>query len=73
MDKEKPIILVLGNEGSGLSKGVLENACTDLVRIDQCEHHGEDECSGGVDSLNVGVAAGILMSKFTQTMKKQTL
>lgn len=43
--------LVLGNEGNGISKEVIES-CGNRLRISM---------SDGVDSLSVGVAAGILM------------
>ncbi len=43
--------LIMGNEGSGVSEYVLNNADA-LVKIDMHE---------GIDSLNVAVAAGILM------------
>ncbi|MBN1649591.1 MAG: 23S rRNA (guanosine(2251)-2'-O)-methyltransferase RlmB [Spirochaetales bacterium] len=45
------IALVLGSEGKGLHELVAKN-CDELVRI---------PCSGNIDSLNVSVAAGILM------------
>ncbi|MEO6004077.1 MAG: RNA methyltransferase [Opitutus sp.] len=47
----KPIALVLGNEEAGLAPAVL-GACTRLVTLPG---------SGKVESLNVSVAAGILM------------
>jgi tRNA G18 (ribose-2'-O)-methylase SpoU len=48
----RPILLVLGNEGSGLSPEV-EPLCSARVTI---------PLSGGVESLNVAVSAGILLA-----------
>lgn len=49
-----PTVLVVGSEGEGL-RTTVRRACDGLVAI-----AGGDEQSG-VDSLNVGVAGGILM------------
>lgn len=49
----RPVCLVLGSEGEGLSEAV-RRACAELVAIPG---------SGGVESLNVGVAAGALLSR----------
>jgi TrmH family RNA methyltransferase len=46
-----PIAIVVGNEDHGVTRGVLE-VCTERVRIPM---------SPGQDSLNVGVAAGVLL------------
>ena len=46
-----PIAIVVGNEEHGVSRAVLD-ACTDRVRIPMVP---------GQDSLNVGVAAGVLL------------
>ncbi|KAG2208552.1 RNA methyltransferase, TrmH family, group 3 [Mucor mucedo] len=55
---EKPVILVLGNEGTGLRTNV-KNGCQSFVSIpNACK----DKFHGAVDSLNVGVAAGVLIS-----------
>jgi TrmH RNA methyltransferase len=48
---ERPIALVLGNEEHGLADDVAR-ACTRLVTIPG---------AGGVESLNVSVAAAVLM------------
>ncbi len=48
---ERPIAIIVGNENSGIRKSVLEK-CTHTVRIPM--HPGQS-------SLNVGVAAGILL------------
>ncbi|RKO89806.1 Alpha/beta knot methyltransferase [Blyttiomyces helicus] len=50
----EPTILVLGSEGAGMRAEVGKN-CHDHLIIDGAEE------SGGVDSLNVSVAAGILL------------
>ena len=49
----RPTCVVMGNEAQGLSKAV-RAACTGLVSISG---------SGGVESLNVSVAAGILIAQ----------
>lgn len=55
---QNPVILVLGNEGTGLRTNV-KNGCQSFVSIpNACE----DQFNGSVDSLNVGVAAGVLIS-----------
>ncbi|KAI8876836.1 hypothetical protein K501DRAFT_326848 [Backusella circina FSU 941] len=57
---EKPTILVLGNEGSGLRTNV-KTACDQFVSITN-KTPTNDRFNGSVDSLNVGVAAGILIA-----------
>jgi TrmH RNA methyltransferase len=52
----KRSVLVLGHERDGLSKPVRE-ACTTLVRIEGTE---------AVESLNVSVAAGVLLASYAQ-------
>lgn len=51
------IALVLGNEGNGIRKKVREH-CDKLIKIPM---HGK------INSLNVSVAAGILLSRFTNS------
>lgn len=51
LDFNKKSIFVLGNEANGISKEV-ENICDELVKI---------QMSGKAESLNVGIAAGIIM------------
>ncbi|KAI9287306.1 Alpha/beta knot methyltransferase [Umbelopsis sp. AD052] len=55
---QKPRILVLGNEGIGLRRNV-QTSCDYFLGIDRLQ---QDNRIGAVDSLNVGVAAGILIS-----------
>lgn len=55
---QKPVILVLGNEGSGLRTNV-KNGCQSFVSIPNLCN---DRFNGSVDSLNVGVAAGVLIA-----------
>jgi 21S rRNA (GM2251-2'-O)-methyltransferase len=57
---EKPTILVLGNEGSGLRTNI-KTVCDQFVSIVN-NTPVNDRFSGSVDSLNVGVAAGILIA-----------
>lgn len=49
----RDVVLVLGSEGAGLSPSI-RNRCHELIRIPG---------SGTVDSLNVSVAAGIILSE----------
>ena len=56
----KPLILVLGNEGEGLPREVAEECDWSCV-IGRSGAHGADN----LDSLNVGVAAGILLHAAT--------
>jgi len=51
LDAKRPIVIVMGSEGKGLGRFVGET-CDQIVSIPQ---------GGHVDSLNVSVAAGILM------------
>lgn len=50
LSMEKPYVLILGNEGRGVSKDIVD-VSDKRVRIEM----------DGIDSLNVGVAAGILL------------
>ena len=47
-------VIIMGNEGSGISRLVREN----------CDHVVSIPMSGHIDSLNVSVAAGILLYEF---------
>ena len=55
LEGEKPVVLVVGSEHKGLRRLVREK-CDALVTI---------EGRGGAESLNVGVAAGILIYRLT--------
>lgn len=56
----KPLVLVLGNEATGLRTNV-RNCCDYTVEIPgRTEATGEEDRE--VESLNVGVAAGVVMS-----------
>jgi 21S rRNA (GM2251-2'-O)-methyltransferase len=57
---ESPIILVVGNEGRGL-RPVVRRACRDVLRIDSVAVKGNQFSPVGVESLNVSMAAGILL------------
>ncbi|KAI8339185.1 Alpha/beta knot methyltransferase [Chlamydoabsidia padenii] len=59
----KPRILVFGNEGTGLRTNV-KRCCDILVSIPGGHHHvqASDHHQGFVDSLNVGVAMGVLVN-----------
>lgn len=66
---DKPTLLVMGNEGRGLRTNVLR-LCDVLVQIEGGNHAGEVgkprgalDGDDGLDSLNVSVAAGILLHK----------
>ena len=57
MRLDKPTVLVMGSEGKGL-RTTVKRACTGLIRVDST---APVAASVGVDSLNVSVAAGILL------------
>ncbi|KAI8068589.1 Alpha/beta knot methyltransferase [Gongronella butleri] len=59
--EDKPRILVFGNEGEGLRSNILRH-CDSLVSIPHAGAVAEDHL-GSVDSLNVGVAVGVLVYK----------
>ncbi|UJR78646.1 TrmH family RNA methyltransferase [Sandaracinus amylolyticus] len=54
------VVLVMGSEGEGLRHAVLD-ACTDRVVI---------EGTGAVESLNVSVAAGVLLASWASTRSR---
>ena len=56
--KDSPCVLMLGGEGSGLRSDLVRKADS-LVSI-----AGQRSGKGGVDSLNVSVAAGLLCEAF---------
>ena len=63
-----PAILILGAEGEGLREN-LKNKATQFVTIDQGPRASDNDQVGekedvGVDSLNVSVAAGVLVEAF---------
>ena len=51
LDMVSPLCICLGSEGTGLHRSVLE----------ACDHIGHIKQSGSIDSLNVSVAAGIML------------
>lgn len=57
---ESPAILIMGNEGSGIS---------DEIKA-QVEHKIHIPRFGGAESLNVSIATGILLSEFKKTLLK---
>lgn len=63
---EKPVILMMGAEGEGLRKNLRRQA-TRFVTIERglrAASGGEETQDVGVDSLNVGVATGVLVEAF---------
>ena len=56
---DAPTILVMGSESTGL-RTTVKNACTGFVRINSFAEK-EDEAPAGLDSLNVSVAAAVLL------------
>ncbi|KAI9257306.1 Alpha/beta knot methyltransferase, partial [Phascolomyces articulosus] len=56
---DKPTMLVLGNEGVGLRYNV-KRCCDQFVSIPGIDHHNKNNNDELIDSLNVGVAAGVL-------------
>lgn len=73
-----PTILVVGNEGYGLRTNV-RRACTGMVQVDGLGSMMEGEGSPGlgtettVDSLNVSVAAGILLHSLLSSAGKRAM
>ncbi|MDK4491221.1 23S rRNA (guanosine(2251)-2'-O)-methyltransferase RlmB, partial [Fusobacterium necrophorum] len=55
----KKVVLILGNEGTGLRKKVREH-CDKLIKI---------QMRGKINSLNVSVAGGILLSEIAKFQK----
>jgi 23S rRNA (guanosine2251-2'-O)-methyltransferase len=53
-------VLVLGSEGEGLSQLVQK----------RCDHQVAIPTTGHIDSLNVSVAAGILLYEFRRQMNR---
>jgi 21S rRNA (GM2251-2'-O)-methyltransferase len=66
--RDRPTILVLGNEGHGIRTNVLRR-CTHLVRIDGGDATGAGE---GVDSLNVSVTGGIMLHHLSSSSEHVT-
>ena len=58
-ESTRPVALVFGHEGDGLSKDAL-GACTHLARIPMAP---------GIDSLNVGVAVGVALYDVTRARR----
>jgi len=56
---DKPLVLILGSEGQGISPDILETAGT-VIRI---------PLSGEIDSLNVSVASGVLLFEILRQRK----
>lgn len=56
LTRKRDILVIVGNEGSGVDKEVL-SLCSTLVTIPANEH-----CPPAVDSLNVSVATGVVLS-----------
>lgn len=57
VNKEEKLALVIGNEGNGVSNFILEKS-HDLVGI---------KMKGNIESLNAGIAAGILIYEITNS------
>ena len=53
VEAEEKMAIILGNEGSGVSKEIMD-AADEIMKIDMCN----------IDSLNVGMAAAIIMYRF---------
>ncbi|KAK3678880.1 hypothetical protein LTR78_001333 [Recurvomyces mirabilis] len=66
--RDKPVILMLGAEGEGLRANLVNKAHC-LISIERGAV-GDGVVDVGVDSLNVGVAAGVLMEAFLRTSKE---
>lgn len=57
---DRPTLLVLGSEGSGL-RTLVARACTEFVKIPGAVSDQDEDDASGVDSLNVSVTGGILL------------
>ena len=57
---DRPTLLVLGSEGSGL-RTLVARACTEFVHIPGASDNIDEDDASGVDSLNVSVTGGILL------------
>ena len=71
LPRDKPTILVLGNEGHGIRTNILRR-CDHLVTISKSAPGSEmSPVAGadGVDSLNVSVTGGILLQHFISGSK----
>ncbi|SAM06153.1 hypothetical protein [Absidia glauca] len=68
-DTQQPRILVFGNEGTGLRTNV-KRCCDVLISIPGGQQHGIQQHKGFVDSLNVGVAMGVLVNTLLSSPKK---
>jgi 21S rRNA (GM2251-2'-O)-methyltransferase len=64
---DQPVIIVLGNEGSGIRTNIL-NRCDLVLRLGNpsLENIGtsSEDSNEDVDSLNVSVAGGIILNHF---------
>ena len=58
IQQKTPVVVVLGNEGSGLRTNV-RNACTHFVKI--VSGTPATDADSSVESLNVSVAGGIIL------------
>ena len=56
IDYDMPVVLVIGNEGHGMSK---------IVR-DNCDFIAEIPMSGKINSLNASVSCGIVLSEIVK-------
>lgn len=68
----KPVVVVMGNEGSGL-RTMVRRSCDSLVSIGAAPLRAlamPGTVSWQVDSLNVSVAAGILVDQIAQCMEQ---
>eukprot|EP00873_Tetraselmis_striata_P029914 jgi/Tetstr1/450178/TSEL_037219.t1 len=57
---ERPTVLVMGNEGYGLRTNV-RRACDGMLSVGSLGGGADSSLAAGVESLNVSVAAGILL------------
>ncbi|XP_065177255.1 rRNA methyltransferase 1, mitochondrial-like [Sycon ciliatum] len=62
----RPVLLIMGSESKGIADPLVD-ICTDLVTIPACEVSNEATGSGVLESLNVSVAASILLHHITSS------